>query len=131
MLDNGKEKKRFFCIHHVAHNVFKAPFTPFLTENMYQTLKQFIPKNENVVDDRSIHFLEFPTVREEYFDPEIERAVSRMQAVIDLGRAIREKKNISLKTPLKELIVIHPDPQYHADIKALERYIVEVRRIIS
>lgn len=93
---------------------------------MYQTLKRFIPKNPDVVDDRSIHFLDFPTVREEYFDPEIERAVSRMQAVIELGRTIREKKNISLKTPLKELIVIHSDPQYHADIKALEGYILEV-----
>ena len=74
-----------------------APFTPFLSENMYQTLKQFIPKNANIVDDRSVHFLDFPTVREEYFDPEIERAVGRMQAVIELGLTTREKKNISLK----------------------------------
>ncbi|OBZ86658.1 Isoleucine--tRNA ligase, cytoplasmic [Choanephora cucurbitarum] len=102
-----------------------APFTPYLVENMYQNLKNFAPKNPNVVDDRSIHFLDFPTVREEYFDPEIERAVGRMQAVIELGRTIRERKNISLKTPLKELVVIHNDPQYHADVKALESYIVE------
>lgn len=68
-----------------------------MTENIYQTLKQFIPKNDNIPDDRSVHFLDFPTVREEYFDPEIERAVGRMQAVIELGRTIREKKNISLK----------------------------------
>ncbi|KAF7727407.1 isoleucine--tRNA ligase [Apophysomyces ossiformis] len=110
-----------------------APFTPFLTENMYQTLKTFIPKNKDVVDDRSIHFLDFPQVREEYFDPEIERSVGRMQAVIELGRTVRERKNISLKTPLKQLVVIHSDPQYHADIQALETYIVEelnVREII-
>lgn len=64
---------------------------------MYQTLKKFVPKDESVVDDRSIHFLDFPTVREEYFDPEIERSVARMQAVIELGRTIRERKTISLK----------------------------------
>ncbi|CAO3627490.1 unnamed protein product [Cunninghamella echinulata] len=110
-----------------------APFTPFLTENMYQTLKKFLPADESVVDDRSIHFLDFPTVREEYFDPEIERSVGRMQAVIELGRTIRERKTISLKTPLKQLVVIHSDPQYHADIKALESYILEelnVREVI-
>lgn len=110
-----------------------APFTPYLVENMYQNLKNFAPKNPNVVDDRSIHFLDFPTVREEYFDPEIERAVGRMQAVIELGRTIRERKNLSLKTPLKELVVIHSDPQYHADVKALENYISEelnVRNIV-
>ncbi|KAG2183312.1 hypothetical protein INT43_006317 [Umbelopsis isabellina] len=103
-----------------------APFTPFLTENMYQGLKKFIPQGEiATVDDRSIHFLDFPEPREEYFDPEIERAVGRMQAVIDLGRNIRERNTISLKTPLKELVVIHPDSQYHEDIKALEKYIYE------
>lgn len=110
-----------------------APFTPFLVENMYQNLKGFAPKNPNIVDDRSIHFLEFPTVREEYFDPEIERAVARMQSVIELGRTVRERKNISLKTPLKELVIIHSDPQYQADVKALETYITEelnVRHII-
>jgi isoleucyl-tRNA synthetase len=34
---------------------------------------------------------------------------------------------------LKELVVIHPDPQYHQDIKSLEKYIYEelnVRDII-
>lgn len=110
-----------------------APFTPYLVENMYQNLKGFAPKNPNIVDDRSIHFLEFPTVREEYFDPEIERAVGRMQSVIELGRTVRERKNISLKTPLKELVIIHSDPQYQADVKALESYIIEelnVRQII-
>jgi isoleucyl-tRNA synthetase len=110
-----------------------APFTPYLTENMYQNLKNFTPKNPNIVNDKSIHFLEFPSVREEYFDPEIERAVGRMQSVIELGRTIRERKNLSLKTPLKELVVIHSDPQYHQDIKALESYIVEelnVREIV-
>jgi isoleucyl-tRNA synthetase len=65
---------------------------------MYQGLKKFIPQGEIVtVDDRSIHFLDFPEPREEYFDPEIERAVGRMQAVIDLGRNIRERNTISLK----------------------------------
>ncbi|KAI8969838.1 isoleucyl-tRNA synthetase [Pilobolus umbonatus] len=110
-----------------------APFTPFLTENMYQGLKNFAPKNAAIKDDRSIHFLEFPKVREEYFDPEIERAVGRMQSVIELGRTIRERSNKSLKTPLKELVVIHSDPQYHADVKALEGYITEelnVRNIV-
>ncbi|ORY04507.1 isoleucyl-tRNA synthetase [Basidiobolus meristosporus CBS 931.73] len=102
-----------------------SPFTPFLTENMYQTLKTYLPPSNSQEDERSIHFLLFPEVREEYFDPEIERAVSRMQSVIELGRIIREKKNISLKTPLKELIVIHHDPQYHEDVKALEQYITE------
>ncbi|GES91290.1 isoleucyl-tRNA synthetase [Rhizophagus clarus] len=102
-----------------------AAFTPFLTEYMYQKLQKYIPPSNNNEDVRSVHFLSFPEVREEYFDLEIERIVSRMQAVIDMGRYIREKKNIGLKTPLKELIVIHSDSQYHSDILSLKNYIIE------
>ncbi len=72
-----------------------SPFTPFLTENMYQGLKAFLPASEE--DTRSVHFLNFPTVRKEYFDVNIERAVGRMQSVIVLGRTIRESKNVPLK----------------------------------
>jgi isoleucyl-tRNA synthetase len=46
---------------------------------------------------RSVHFLSFPEVKEEYFDEEIERQVKRMQTVIELTRNIREKNNLSLK----------------------------------
>ncbi|CAG8657260.1 6647_t:CDS:10, partial [Funneliformis mosseae] len=102
-----------------------AAFTPFLTEYMYQSLRKYLPSSNSTEDLRSVHFLSFPEVREEYFDLEIERCVSRMQSVIELGRYIREKKNIGLKTPLKELIVIHSDPQYHSDVLSLKNYIVE------
>ena len=102
-----------------------APFTPFLTENMYQGLKQFLPADYSKQDVRSVHFLPFPVVREEYFDPAIERAVSRMQSVILLGRATRDTKNIPLKTPLRELIVLHGEKEVFDDIKSLESYIYE------
>ena len=64
---------------------------------MYQNLQKYIPSLNSNDDVRSVHFLPFPEVQEEYFDLEIERIVSRMQAVIELGRYIREKKNIGLK----------------------------------
>jgi len=69
-----------------------------LTENLYQTLKNYLPEDDlSVGDTRSIHFLLFPEVKEDYFDETIERQVKRMQTVIELTRNIREKNNISLK----------------------------------
>lgn len=68
-----------------------------MTENIYQTLKQYIPEDPAAGDTRSVHFLMFPEVKEEYFDVDIERQVKRMQAVIELTRNIRERNNISLK----------------------------------
>ncbi|KAI8326453.1 isoleucyl-tRNA synthetase [Martensiomyces pterosporus] len=103
-----------------------APFTPFITENMYQTLKEFLPAGFfGEGDSRSLHFVPFPEVRAEYFDTAIERAMSRMQAVIELGRAVRERNNISLKTPLLELVVIHPSAEYLDDVRSLSSYVTE------
>ena len=102
-----------------------APFTPFLTDTIYQKLLPHIPKNLQGEDNRSVHFLAFPDVRKELFDPEIERRVGRMQKVIELARVSRERRTIGLKTPLKTLIVIHPDPVYLEDIRSLEGYITE------
>ncbi|KAJ2723620.1 isoleucine--tRNA ligase [Coemansia sp. Benny D115] len=102
-----------------------APFTPFLTESMYRSLTQYLPAGFFEGDARSLHFVPFPEVREEYFDTAIERAMSRMQAVIELGRVIRERNNISLKTPLLELVVVHSDPQYLEDVRGLAVYVTE------
>ncbi|KAJ7594319.1 tRNA synthetases class I-domain-containing protein [Mycena floridula] len=110
-----------------------SSYTPFMTENIYQSLRPFIPVNPADVDTRSVHFLSFPEVKAEYFDADIERQVKRMQTVIELSRNIREKNNLSLKTPLKELLVFHHDEQYLEDIKPLQRYIeseLNVRDIV-
>ncbi|SCV01381.1 LANO_0F11496g1_1 [Lachancea nothofagi CBS 11611] len=105
-----------------------APFTPFLSDNIYLRMKEYM--SEEILakfgkDSRSVHFLSYPVVDETRFDDDIERAMSRMQSVIDLGRNIREKKTISLKTPLKSLVIFHSDPQYLKDIEALASYIVD------
>jgi isoleucyl-tRNA synthetase len=102
-----------------------APFTPFITDNIYQRLLPHIPKSLQGEDSRSVHFLTFPSVREELFDVEIERRVGRMQRVIELARVSRERRTVGLKTPLKTLVVIHPDPIYLEDVRSLEGYITE------
>ena len=47
-----------------------------------------------------------------------------MQKVIELGRVSRERRSLGLKTPLKSMVVIHPDPQYLEDVRSLEKYIL-------
>lgn len=102
-----------------------APFTPFITDSIYLRLLPHIPAELRGEDSRSVHFLPFPDVREELFDAEIERRVGRMQRVIELARVSRERRAMGLKTPLKTLVVIHPDPVYLDDVKSLEGYITE------
>lgn len=105
-----------------------APFTPFLSDAIYLRLKEYISEDilsEFTEDSRSVHFLSYPEVKKEFFDEAIEKSVSRMQSVIDLGRNIREKRTISLKTPLKTLVILHSDSEYLNDIQELKAYIQE------
>lgn len=127
--ENGKEDTL-----HALNTLFEvlytlcrglAPFTPFLTDTIYQKLLPHIPKELQGEDIRSVHFLPFPEVRKELFNPEIERRVARMQKVIELGRYSREKRTVGLKQPLKTFVVIHRDQQYLDDVKSLESYIIE------
>lgn len=118
-----------------------APFTPYLADSIYQKIRPYFKVvdlekfsvNPKIKDIRSVHFLAYPTVREELLDTAIELAVSRMQKVIELGRNIREKKTISLKTPLKELVILNSDPGYLKDVESLQGYIADelnVRNIV-
>ncbi|KAM4613485.1 isoleucine--tRNA ligase, cytoplasmic [Polymixia lowei] len=103
-----------------------APFTPFITEMMYQNLRHLIdPASVEEKDASSIHYLMLPQVRESLIDKRIESAVSQMQSVIELGRVIRDRKTLPVKYPLKEVVVIHQDPEALKDIQSLQKYILE------
>ncbi|KAG7300162.1 Isoleucine--tRNA ligase-cytoplasmic [Plutella xylostella] len=98
-----------------------APFTPFLTELMYKTLRQLLPGKSL----ESVHFNMTPEPKLELVDTGIERAVQRMQAVIELGRVLRDRKTIPIKYPLPEMIIIHRDQTYLDDVSSLEKYVLE------
>jgi len=111
-----------------------APFTPFIAEHIYSLLKPHLGDDalKEFVDSRSVHFLPFPTVQEALFDENIERQVSAMQKVIQLGRAIRERSSLALKTPLHTIVVV-ADAHILEDVKSLSSYIQEelnVRNIV-
>ena len=103
-----------------------APFIPFLSDNIFQRLAVHLPESMTKDQDiRSVHFQRFPTVREELFDPVVERRVSRMQKVIESGRLCRDRRTISLKTPLKSLVVLHQDEEYLEDVRTLQNYVTD------
>lgn len=105
-----------------------APFTPFLTELMYQRLR-LLDENSPV---GSVHYQMMPAPNRQRINLNVERAVGRMQAVIELGRVMRDRRTVPIKYPLPELIVIHQNDEYLMDIKSLESFILSelnVRKI--
>lgn len=100
-----------------------SPLTPFFTEFMYQNLKSVLP--EGIKMD-SVHFLSIPAVIEEAFDDDIERDVSNMQRVVDLGRIARENSGFtSFRFPYPELLVIHRSKVFLDGISRFSGYIKE------
>ncbi|KAF7144182.1 hypothetical protein RHSIM_Rhsim05G0075700 [Rhododendron simsii] len=109
-------------LYHVLLTCCKAmaPFTPFFTEVLYQNLR----KASNGLEE-SIHFCSFPQ-EEGKGGQRIEQSVKRMKIIIDLARNIRERHNKPLKTPLKEMVVVHPDAEFLDDIAGkLKEFVLE------
>jgi isoleucyl-tRNA synthetase len=86
-----------------------APFIPFLTESMYQRIKQYIGPDSEKTEFASIHYLLIPEVNEALIDLKTESLVGLMQNVIILGRVIRDRKTLPIRHPLKELVIIVED----------------------
>ncbi|EGC32927.1 isoleucyl-tRNA synthetase [Dictyostelium purpureum] len=99
-----------------------GPFTPFFTEFIYQNLKKVLPKEKQM---DSVHYVLFPEPIEAAFNTRIEEAVSRMQTVIELGRAARDRRTKPIKHPLKDFMVITENKQYLDDLESLKSYILE------
>ncbi|KAF7827268.1 isoleucine--tRNA ligase, cytoplasmic [Senna tora] len=103
-----------------------APFTPFFTEVLYQNMRKVCNGSEE-----SIHYCSFPQ-EEGKGGERIEQSVSRMMTIIDLARNIRERHNKPLKTPLREMVIVHPDADFLEDIAGkLREYVLEELNIRS
>lgn len=95
-----------------------APFAPFLSDFIYQELKEFGGDLKE-----SVHLCTYPTPKSDFINPTLEDAVDRMQQIVLLGRQKRNQEQIKVKTPLKELTVIHKDQKLLDEISKLETYI--------
>jgi isoleucyl-tRNA synthetase len=98
-----------------------APFAPFFSEYTYQTLKEVAPR-ELVAD--SVHYLMLPEADKAAVDHSFEKAVSHMQEVILLGRVAREHRDLAIKKPLKEALIVHREESVLDAVKMLESYLM-------
>lgn len=124
--------KALSCLFFAILNLAKlmSPFTPFFTEYIYQNLKHLLPEKER---EESIHFQTIPDPIKEALDPDMIRAVGRMQTVIELARTARERRVLPNKLPLADLTIINSDQAYQQDLQKLEVYVkeeVNVRKVI-
>ena len=119
--DGMPEDKRFAyeTLYHALITLSKvmAPFAPFLAEETYQNLSRASASRKE-----SVHLEMFPEAETKFIKPELEDAVARMDALVMLGRNLREKIKIKAKIPLLTMKIIHRDPKVLSQLQKLEAY---------
>jgi isoleucyl-tRNA synthetase len=103
--------------------IMMSCITPFLSEYIYQNLKNGISQGDKNYFADSIHFLQIPQYEDKLLNERIEKMVERMQSAIEIGRKIRDQKNKSIKTPLSKVTIVHSDKQAGEDLITLSSYI--------
>lgn len=106
--------------------VIMAPFTPFISEHLYQSLKS----NQDVAEE-SVHYCLLSDLQTDNYDSVILRKVGGMQRVINLLRYVRDIQKIALQRPLKKVIIAHNQLEYREDILELVNYISSVINILE
>lgn len=78
-----------------------APMIPFMTEEIYQNLVRTNDKEAPL----SIHLCDYPTVKEEWIDKELEANMEEVLDIVVLGRAARNAANIKTRQPIASMFV--------------------------
>ena len=108
----GNVSDKFFA-YQTLYNALKelslsmAPFTPFLSETIYQTLKSHSKSNQPA----SVHLCTYPEPNHDRIKPLLEQAVTRLQHIILLGRQKRNQEKVKTKYPVSKITVIHRDAE--------------------
>lgn len=74
-----------------------APFAPFMAERIYQLLP--------ISHLDSVHLTTWPTVDTSLLNPELEREMSVVMSLVEMGHAERKKAGLRLRQPLASLSV--------------------------
>jgi len=102
-----------------------APFTPFLSESIYQRLKNYYPGPE------SVHFIQMKkSIWEDEGD--LISSMESLMAVNDAVRIIRTKKmQRGFRMPVNNMIIVNSDNKKLTDLKKMEDLLKEVVNVMS
>ena len=108
-------------------NRLLAPFMPFLTESIYQSLERSV----NTATPLSIHMTDWPQPDPAWKDDDLIASVDILQKVVGLGRAARESSRIRVRQPLARILVRVPTDSQAAAIKHQEMQVLEELNVKS
>jgi len=95
-----------------------SPFIPFISEEVYTSLNEVTGKEKF----ESVHLSVFPEAV--YKNNELEEKMEIAQKVVYLTRAMRAKKNLKVRQPLRKIMVA-ADSSHHSALEEMKKVILE------
>ena len=106
--------------------LISAPFTPFMSETMYQNMVRTVDKSA----PESIHLCDWPKKDESFIDPDLEANMAAVLDIVVLGRSARNAANIKNRQPVASMYVQGKAlPDMYVSIIADELNVKEVKFI--
>jgi isoleucyl-tRNA synthetase len=117
--DSNKEEA-YYTLYNVLIEFSKiiAPFLPFISEAIYQNLK-----DDNMPE--SIHLCDYPKYLENLRDYDLENKMSIVQNTVSMGRALRSKHKLKIRQPLKAIYLVTKDVSLIKNLGEMEDLIKE------
>ena len=101
-----EDQDAFDTLYHVLTNLCRAlaPFAPFISDYIYR----------NLTGAESVHLQSFPVAVD--YDKQIVSDMRRVQAVVSVGKQLREQYKLRNRLPLAKMTVAGADLSEYADI---------------
>ena len=98
-----------------------APFTPYLTENLYQNLARTV----DPAAPESIHLCDYPAADAALIDDALEAAVEAVRDIVNQGRALRNSAKRGVRRPLALMKIKMPEGDARDAVAALKPMILD------
>ncbi len=96
-----------------------APFTPYLTEEIYRNLTQ----------KESVHLADYPKADESLINEEVEQQMDLVRDICSLGRFAREEVNIKVRQPIKNMVLPKKDQDIIGNLTSVIKEELNVKEI--
>lgn len=118
--DTPDRRQAFETLHHVLVELCKiaAPFIPFLSEEIYRSIRS----EESPL---SVHLCDYPHYHAETRSLLLEQGMDALQTAVSLGHALRKEHKVKVRQPLSAAHLVCGEERVMAFLKDQEHLIAE------
>jgi isoleucyl-tRNA synthetase len=109
------------CLRTLA--VLGAPIAPFYMDRLYCDLAAGLPEDEERFA-ASVHLADFPVVRTEWIDVELERRMALAQQLSSLVLGLRKREKLRVRQPLRRIMVPALTEDFRTRLASIESWVL-------